>query len=210
MHPSIRADQNLRELALAEARNAVGPDEPLSVFLQQECLSPQEYAAIAANPTYQRYLKDFKAELTENGFSFASKARVLAEDLLADVYLMAKDPDTPAQMRVKTLENLVEWGRLAPKTTALDAPGAGFSITINLPTTGQTITVGSTGPAQAQTPLTPPPAPTPLPEVEDVTEKPALTRAAPVVLEPLPDVDTELYYELTATEGDIPDGQLFA
>jgi hypothetical protein len=132
MHPSILADQNLRELALAEARNALGPNEPLSTFLTHECLTLQEFEAISRNPQYQRYLKDYKADLTENGFSFAAKARVLAEDLLADVYRMAKDVDTPAAMRVKTLENLVDWGRLAPKQTAEVSSGPGYSITINL------------------------------------------------------------------------------
>jgi len=135
MHPSILADQNLRELALAEARNALGPNEPLSTFLTHECLTLQEFEAISRNPQYQRYLKDYKADLTENGFSFAAKARVLAEDLLADVYRMAKDVDTPAAMRVKTLENLVDWGRLAPKQTAEVAAGPGYSITINLQNT---------------------------------------------------------------------------
>lgn len=132
MHPSIRDDLNLRELALAEARNAVGPEEPLAVFLQQECLTQAEYDQIAKNSVYQGYVTAYKAELKESGFSFSAKARILAEDLLGDIYLMAKDPDTPAQMRVKTLENLVEWGRLAPKQSPTEAAGSGFSVTINL------------------------------------------------------------------------------
>jgi hypothetical protein len=57
---------------------------------------------------------------------------VLAEDLLADIYRMAKSVETPAAMRVKTLENLVEWGKLAPKKDPSEAAGAGFSVTINL------------------------------------------------------------------------------
>jgi hypothetical protein len=141
MHPSIAADQNLRELALSEARNTLGASEPLSVFLQHECLTLQEYEAISRNPTYARYLKDFKQELSENGFSFSAKARVLAEDLLADIYRMAKDVDTPAAMRVKTLENLVDWGKLAPKNTAEIASGPGYSITINLNSGPKTTTL---------------------------------------------------------------------
>lgn len=205
MHPSIRADQNLRELALAEARNAVGPDEPLQVFLQQECLTAQEYADISKNPTYQRYLKDFKAELVESGFSFSAKARVLAEDLLADIYLMAKDSDTPAQMRVKTLENLVEWGRLAPKITSNDAPGAGFSVTINLGNNNAPQSVTVTQNAPQPTPAATIDAQTD--DVTDVTEKQAataplleITRDAAVLSARLPD-DVELYYE--AEDADI-------
>lgn len=205
MHPSIRNDQNLRELALAEARNAVGPDEPLSVFLAQECLTLQEYEAISKNPTYKRYVKDFKAELTENGFSFSAKARVLAEDLLGDIYLMAKDVDTPAQMRVKTLENLVEWGRLAPKQTQNDLPGSGFSITINLPGQNGSITVGASSPT--------PPADSPMADVVDPPPKTVMKRlpVAPAGLDTDDlDLDTEFYYELAAVEGDVPPGELFA
>jgi len=133
MHPAIRADQNLRELALAEARNVLGPNEPLSSFLMQESITLVEYEAIAKNPMYQRLLKEYKEELTESGFGFSAKARLLAEDLLTDIYHMAKDKDTPAVMRVKTLEHLVDWGNLAPKKVVADIGGAGYSITINLP-----------------------------------------------------------------------------
>lgn len=152
MHPAIRNDQTLRELALAEARNRVGPDEPMHVFLAQEAMSQAEYDEIAKNPTYRGYVDTYMAELRESGFSFAAKSRVLAEDLLADVYLMAKDPDTPAAMRVKTLENLVEWGRLVPKNTVADVPGAGFSITINLGGAKTPQTIDLTPPTPAATP----------------------------------------------------------
>jgi hypothetical protein len=193
MHPSIAADQNLRELALSEARNLLGPNEPLSVFLAQECLTLQEYEAIAKNPTYVRYLKDFKTELSENGFSFSAKARVLAEDLLADIYRMAKDVDTPAAMRVKTLENLVDWGKLSPKNTAEIASGPGYSITINLNNGPKTtvieaettdVTPKSTSitlPTRAKTP------PTTLPRLD---------------LFPDPDPDTAVYHIAEAFEAE--------
>ena len=193
MHPSILADRNLRELALAEARNALGPNEPLSTFLAQECISLLEYEAIARNPQYQRYLKDYKADLTENGFSFAAKARVLAEDLLADVYRMAKDSDTPAAMRVKTLENLVDWGRLAPKATAEVASGPGYSITISL----------GNSPKSEQITL------------ENVEKEPiqvviprnSTPKALPVTLPrlglfPDPDIDTAIYHNAEAFEAE--------
>jgi hypothetical protein len=41
-------------------------------------------------------------------------------------------------VRAKILENLVDWGDLKPKNTANSSAGPGFSITINIPTVGQT------------------------------------------------------------------------
>jgi hypothetical protein len=51
---------------------------------------------------------------------------------------MARDPDVPAAVRAKILENLVDWGDLKPKNTSNTGAGPGFSITINIPTVGQT------------------------------------------------------------------------
>ena len=132
MNQNLRADLNLREIALSVARNEVGANEPLSVVLLAENLTQYEYDQIAKNPQFQRYLTEFKADLVENGFSFTAKSRILAEDLLQNIFLMAKDPDTPAAMRVRTLENLVEWGKLKPQGQIFDT-GGGYSITINLP-----------------------------------------------------------------------------
>lgn len=133
MNSNVSADTNLRELALTVARNEVGANVPLSELLANECLSADEYDKIARNPVFVQYLKQIKAELVENGFSFASKCRVLAEDLLANAYRMAKDTDTPAAVRLRALENLVDWGDLKPKTAFAGAGGPGYSIVINLP-----------------------------------------------------------------------------
>jgi hypothetical protein len=73
--------------------------------------------------------------MKENGFSFAAKSRILAEDLLPTAYHMVKDPDVPAAVRAKIIENFVEWGDLKPKNNAISTAGPGFSITINLPNT---------------------------------------------------------------------------
>jgi len=57
----------------------------------------------------------------------------LAEDLLPTAYHMARDPETPAAVRAKILENLVEWADLKPKRTAEVGGGPSFSITFNIP-----------------------------------------------------------------------------
>lgn len=194
MHPAIRADQHLRELALAEARNRVGPDEPMAVFLSQEALSQAEYDEIAKNPVYQGYVKAYMADLRDSGFSFSAKARVLAEDLLADVYLMAKDADTPAAMRVKTLENLVEWGRLAPKQNAEVATGPGYSITINLSdrASAKSITVENAAAGKQPTSISLPHL-TASPGVADAAYRP-VPETAPSMIDPFADPELDAYY----------------
>lgn len=136
MNNSINADQVLRELALAIARNNVGAMRPIAEILAGEGLTQSEYADISANPQFKRYVDSYTKEMQESGFSFAAKARILAEDLLPSAYHMVKDPDIPAAVRVKIIENFVEWGELKPKTNQIAQSGPGFSITINLPSVG--------------------------------------------------------------------------
>jgi hypothetical protein len=135
MNNSINADQVLRELALAIARNNVGAMRPIAEILAGEGLTQSEYDAISANPQFKRYVDSYTKEMQESGFSFAAKSRILAEDLLPTAYHMVRDPDTPAAVRAKIIENFVEWGDLKPKNSAISTAGPGFSITINIPST---------------------------------------------------------------------------
>lgn len=138
MHSAIHADHLLRSVALAIARNAVGAMRPEHEIAASEGITVQELQAISSNPQFKQYVDAFTKELRESGFSFAAKCRVLAEDLLPNAYHMVKDPDVPAAVRAKVIENLVEWADLKPKRdTGVATQGAGFSITINLPTAAQ-------------------------------------------------------------------------
>ena len=138
MHASINADQLLRSLALSIARNNVGAMRPVHEIIAAEGLVQSEYDEIAKNPQFQQYVTTYEAELKDQGFSFAAKSRVLAEDLLPTAYHMARDPDVPAATRAKMIENLVDWGDLKPKNSNQNAAGPGFSITFNIPSTPQT------------------------------------------------------------------------
>jgi hypothetical protein len=137
MNSAITADQFLRELALAIARNQVGAMRPIHEVIAGEGISQTEYDEIAKNPQFQRYVDSYANDLRTNGFSFSAKAKVLAEDLLPTLYHMARDPDVPAAVRSKIAENFVEWADLKPKTGQITPVGAGFSITINLPSTSE-------------------------------------------------------------------------
>lgn len=133
MRSAVLADNILRELALAVARNNVGAMRPLQEVAAGEGLTLTEYNEIAKNPQFLRYVDVYTTEMKDSGFSFAAKARILAEDLLPHAYHMAKDVDVPAPVRMKAIENLVEWGDLKPKSTQFNQNGPSFSITISLP-----------------------------------------------------------------------------
>ena len=143
MNPAVSADTVLRTLALAVARNEVGPNEPLPVIVAQEGLTQPEFDAISTNPMYQRYVDGYRRELKDSGFSFAAKCRVLAEDLLPTLYKIATDDDAPAAARVKSIENLVTWADLKPKENAALTTGPGFSISITVNGATTTIDTGS-------------------------------------------------------------------
>lgn len=113
----------------------MGAMRPIAEILAGEGLTQQEYDSISVNPQFTRYVDSYTKEMQENGFSFAAKARVLAEDLLPTAYHMVRDPDIPAAVRAKIIENFVEWGELKPKNNAISTAGPGFSITINIPST---------------------------------------------------------------------------
>lgn len=130
---AILADQFLRDLALAIARNQVGAMRPTHEVIAGEGITQTEYDQISTNPQFQRYVDSYCAELRDNGFSFEAKARVLAEGSLPMLYHMAHDPDTPAAVRRQVIADLVEWGKLKPKNDQNVVSGPGFSITINLP-----------------------------------------------------------------------------
>lgn len=130
----IVQDTQLRTIAINIARNKLGANLPVEALLPALGLDQDEFEELASNPQLARYVEAYTKELQDNGFSFAAKARILAEDLLPDAYKMAKDRDISPAVRAKMIENLVEWGDLKPKNSAnVAAPGSGFSITINLP-----------------------------------------------------------------------------
>lgn len=135
MFPTITNDDHLRSLALAVAQNRVGPDDPIEDVLARECVDPHEFAKVMDNKTFKKYLNDYVKEFTVNGFSFAAKSRVLAEDAIQSVYHIAKDADQPAAARIKAVENLVNWGGLAPvmQVGAANGGAPAFHITFNLP-----------------------------------------------------------------------------
>lgn len=172
MHSAVREDVFLQSLALSVARNSVGPNVPIADVLVSEGVTESEYSNIAANPVFVQYLNKYTTELVESGFSFEAKCRVLAEDLLSTQYHMARDMDTPAPVRAKIMENLVDWGNLKPKTAAgAVGNGSGFSINIVLP--------GTDDPARSASTVVVDVTPDPVSEEVDSRPDPVSEETAP-------------------------------
>jgi hypothetical protein len=132
-HDLITHDDHLRALAMAVARNRAGPEDPIDEVLLRENIAPSDFDSYLNDGVFKKYVTAFTHELKENGFSFAAKCRILAEDAIQHMYAMTRDTDVPAAARVKAVENLVTWSGLAAKTATDVAVGTGFHITFNIP-----------------------------------------------------------------------------
>lgn len=129
----------LQALAMAIARNQVGAKLPISDVLAAEGATESFLETALSDPLFQNLVKKYATELKENGFSFQAKCRVIAEDVLKTQYQIITDRDTPAAVRVKAIENIVEWGDLKPSAVnaSKNQGGPMFSINISLPSPQQ-------------------------------------------------------------------------
>lgn len=128
----VHAEIDKEQLALAIARNQVGEKLPVQEILQQQGVTEAVADKYLSDPTFVAYVKRMAKELTEAGFGFEMKSRILAEEALKTVYKIVNDPDAPDAVRMKGIENLVEWGGLKPKNTAATGANAGPGFTIQI------------------------------------------------------------------------------
>ena len=131
----IEQEFDKSQLALAIARNQVGEKLPISDILASEGVPVSAFEQLLGDPVFTQEVKKLAKDLTEHGFGFQTKCRVMAEDLLQTKYKIIKNQDTPAAVRMKGIESLVKWADLEPKTDAtLGGPGGPqFSINIVVP-----------------------------------------------------------------------------
>jgi hypothetical protein len=129
----VTRDFDKASFALALARNQVGEKLPIDQILIAENVDPKTADQFLDDPLFIKDVQRLAKELTENGFGFEAKCRILAEDTLRTMYQIIKDEDAPAATRMKGIENLVEWGKLKPKTTDAANAGPGFTIQIVIP-----------------------------------------------------------------------------
>ena len=131
-HTPLAADANT--IAFAQARNECGEKLPITDVLAALGVDPAApgVRALLTSQLFKAAYAGYVRELKESGESFKLKARVQAEELLRTQWSIIHDRDAPASVRMKGIENVVEWADLKPKKTP-DAPApAAISITIDL------------------------------------------------------------------------------
>lgn len=164
-HPAhiLHSLQNLDtdKIAFEVARNQCGPKNPIDVLLMDCGITEAQFMALCDDALFARKVREYVKELTENGTSFQLKARLLAEDLLATNYKLAKSKETPPSVAEKLIANTVRWAGLDKKADgAADTFGGGpkINISINLgddstPRTAS-VTIDAAVPTQALLPET--------------------------------------------------------
>jgi len=95
--------------AFEVARNMCGAKLPAETLMGTLGLTEYEFSTLCDDSLFKRRVREFTKELTENGTSFALKARVQAEDLLATQYRIAKHPETPPAVAIAAIAATVRW-----------------------------------------------------------------------------------------------------
>ncbi|RQH02723.1 hypothetical protein [Paraburkholderia dinghuensis] len=107
---------------------------PLADIRSTYGLTLSQFAALLATPAFVAALRDAQAQLREHGAQagFVFRSRALAEDLLPDIYALAKDERTDAQLRHRIFESLARYAQLDPAVMKKGDAGGGVQVVFNL------------------------------------------------------------------------------
>lgn len=110
---------------------AMGLREPQEIA-EDYGFSEEQWIALKVHEPFVKLVEDKKAELKAGGVTFRLKSAMIAEELLADLYLKATSEDA-------TLHSVLESLKFTAKAAGLDQPkqdaaatGSGFSINITI------------------------------------------------------------------------------
>jgi len=110
---------------------AMGIEDPSVVAERYGYYGPQ-WEALKVFEPFVKAVEEKKVELYASGYTFRTRANILAHDLLEDIYLDAKAPDTNAHTRLEALKFLSKAGGIDQPAKEVENTGNAFSITINL------------------------------------------------------------------------------
>ena len=96
-------------------------------------LSEDEWKVIEARPDFKAEVTKLRSEMERNGQTFRTKAHIMADKLMDDMFASAMGSDVAVKDKAAALQILTKVADLEPKATAQVQAGPGFSITINLP-----------------------------------------------------------------------------
>lgn len=86
---------------------AVGVDDAATLAARHG-LTFDEFRVVLNHPLFQRILQEAVADVRTNGSGFREKAKVIAEDLLPDLYSIAKNPNVHPSIRLDTAKFVTE------------------------------------------------------------------------------------------------------
>jgi hypothetical protein len=118
-------------IAFALARNECGEQLSLKDALVSVGLDPADTGlrSLLKSELFKQQYAGYVRELKESGESFKLKARVQAEELLRTQWEIIHDKTAPHNVRMKGIENVVEWADLKPRKMG-DGTQAPASISI--------------------------------------------------------------------------------
>lgn len=124
-------DARLQIPAEMVAEMAKGLEEPVDVA-RRYGFAGQRWDELARWQPFLDAVDKKRAELAAEGWTFRTKAGLLAEMMLDDLGRLGLSSDVPLLQKLAVTEALVKWGDKAPKAAAVQQ-GSGFTINITLP-----------------------------------------------------------------------------
>jgi len=94
-------------------------------------LSDLEFLKLSGNPWFERAVKERRAQMEAEGFTFHAKMAMMAETLLVDTWRAAQQSESVA-LKLEVAKHLAKLGRLEPQPNQnLVAQTGGFQLTIH-------------------------------------------------------------------------------
>lgn len=111
---------------------ATGVEEPIDIA-RRYGYTDQEWDELKDDKWLNREVNFAIAERSKSGKTFTTKAKLMSEMLLENVYECALGDNVPAKDKAAVLTVLAKLGNLEPEKKQQTEAGPGFSITITVP-----------------------------------------------------------------------------
>ena len=106
--------------------------EPATTLFKRYGYSDAEYQQISTSTWFSKEIVAKRAALEADGFNFPAKMKMLAEDLMTEAYLHAKESDS-VSAKLEVGKYLAKLADLEPRANAQAVSGPGFQINISIP-----------------------------------------------------------------------------
>jgi hypothetical protein len=98
-----------------------------AVIAERYGMSRDDYAALAASEGFQKQIGGLISEMKLNGVTFSRKAAMVAEDLLMDLFVMARSSKSLGDV-LEVAKFAAKMGKLEPVTNEKGGGGAGGNV----------------------------------------------------------------------------------